>query len=129
MTQISNDSIWRAIIRGFVGRCPNCGEEKLFRAYLKPVDQCAHCGELLGHIRADDGPAWLTIILIGHVLVPVMLMVEQRVSWPAWVSSLVWCAVALLLTVPLLPRAKGVFIAIIWQTKSPGSEPLNAPDR
>jgi len=108
--------------RGFTGRCPNCGKGKLFRAYLKPVDACARCGEAYGHIRADDGPAWLTILITGHVVVPLLLMVEQRTAWPVWVATSFWSALVVVLVLILLPRSKGAFIGAIWRTKGTGED-------
>ena len=111
-----------AIRRGVLGLCPNCGAGKLFRGYLKQVQTCSSCGEELGHIRADDAPAWLTILVTGHLVVFTALGVEQSVDWPVWVSMTLWSSVTLLLALLLLPRAKGIFIAMIWAMKTPGSE-------
>lgn len=117
-----NTSFFRAARRGFMGRCPNCGRGKLFRAFLKPVERCASCHEPFGHIRADDGPAWLTILIVGHLVVPVLFMVEQRTTWPEWVAMTFWPALVVMLTLMLLPRSKGAFIATIWQTRGPDQE-------
>ncbi len=112
----------RILTRAFFRRCPNCGDGRLFRGYLKPVERCAACGEPYGHIRADDGPAWLTILVVGHILAPLLLTIEKEAPWPEWVSMIGWPALALVLMALILPRAKGVFIAIIWRTRAPGSE-------
>src|SRR5579871_281405 len=58
------------IRRALLGKCPKCGKGALYRAYLKQVDSCAVCGESYRHIRAEDGPPWLTILLTGHIIVP-----------------------------------------------------------
>lgn len=110
------------IARGVFGRCPRCGRGKLFRSYLKPVERCAACGEPLGHIRADDGPAWLTILLTGHILAPFILAIAPNADWPDWVSMTVWPGAALALALALLPRSKGIFIGLIWRTGSMGAE-------
>lgn len=102
-------------LRGVVGRCPHCGEGKLFKSYLKQVENCAECGEDIGIIRADDGPAWLTIMLVGHILAPLLLATVPYSNWPNWLSMIIWTAFALFLTLLILPRAKGVFIGIIWR--------------
>ena len=115
-------SLGLAAWRGLIGRCPRCGEGRLFAGYLKQVETCAVCGEDWGHIRADDGPAWLTILIVGHIVVGAVLSVEPYVDWPQWFSTTLWVAVALVLTLLGLPRAKGVFIAFIWHYKMPGSE-------
>jgi len=109
-------------LRGLCGRCPKCGNAPLFRRYLKQVENCASCGEAFGHIRADDGPAWLTIVIVGHILAPILLNVVPNSTWPDWVSMLVWPSFAVLLAVLMLPRAKGLFIASIWRMNCSGAE-------
>lgn len=120
--QARDGSSWTAMLRGALGRCPQCGKGKLFRAYLKPVAACADCGEPLGHIQADDGPAWLTIMVVGHIVVFAALGVAPSAVWPDWVSMTVWPSLALVLALTFLPCAKGIFIGTIWATKSQGSE-------
>jgi uncharacterized protein (DUF983 family) len=104
------------------GRYPNCGGGRLFASYLKQDDRCAVCGEPLGHIRSDDAAPWLTILVVGHVVVPITLAFEMRTSWPDWVSMTLWPILALALAVVVLPRAKGLFLGLIWSTGAPGSE-------
>lgn len=111
-----------ALLRGLKGRCPACGEGRLFARFLKPVERCAACGEPLGHLRSDDAAPWLTILVVGHIVVPLMLAVERVTVWPEWVAMAVWPAVALALCVAVLPRAKGLLMGVIWATKAPGSE-------
>lgn len=113
---------WTHALRGLAGRCPKCGQGRLFARYLKQVDRCAVCGEDWGHIRADDGPAWLTILVVGHLVVGTVLSVEPYVDWPQWFSTTLWVSLALGLTLLGLPRAKGLFIALIWRHRMPGSE-------
>ena len=67
---------WTALRRGFLGRCPNCGRGKLFRAFLKVADRCPDCGTELHHHRADDAPAYFVILIVGHIVVPLALVVE-----------------------------------------------------
>ena len=102
--------------RAILGRCPCCGEGKLFRAYLKQVDNCSVCGEALGHIRADDAAPWLTIILVGHIFVPLMLVFVAFSTMPSWASAVIWSLIFVGLSLAILPRAKGLFIAILWLT-------------
>jgi len=116
-------AVWPSIRRAVCGRCPRCGEGRLFRSYLKQVDTCAFCGEAFGHIRADDGPPWLTILVVGHLVVPLALYAEKHADWPLWVSMAVWPGLALGLSLALLPRAKGVFLGMLWATGAPGGRP------
>jgi uncharacterized protein (DUF983 family) len=118
----ANKQVWSAIGRGARSRCPNCGRSPLFRAYLKQVDSCARCNEVFKHIRADDGPAWLTILIVGHVVVAIALMLEVYAPQPVVASIALFCGLSLAMILWLLPRAKGVFIGAIWAMKAPGSE-------
>ena len=58
---------WLSVKRGFAGKCPHCGEGRIFRAYLKVSDACEACGEELHHQRADDAPPYMTIFVVGHI--------------------------------------------------------------
>ncbi|MGB3147625.1 MAG: DUF983 domain-containing protein, partial [Paracoccaceae bacterium] len=62
-----------AIKRGFRQRCPACGEGRLLTGYLTVRDACPSCGEPFHHHRADDGPAYLTILIVGHIMAPLLL--------------------------------------------------------
>lgn len=108
-----------AMRRGAVLRCPCCGKGRLFRSYLRQVDHCAVCHEDLGHIRADDGPAWLTILIVGHLIVALVLTIDGWAGWPLWVSMTVYPLAAIVMALALLPSAKGVFIGIIWASGGP----------
>jgi uncharacterized protein (DUF983 family) len=119
---VTAKSIWSAIGRGALSCCPNCGQGRLFRSYLKQVDACAECAEPFKHIRADDGPAWLTILIVGHIVVGAALTVEMYAPLPVWTSVALFCGLSLVMALLLLPRAKGVFIGAIWAMKAPGSE-------
>jgi uncharacterized protein (DUF983 family) len=105
-----------------LGRCPCCGKGKLFRSYLKQVEACSACGEKFGAIRADDAAPWLTIILVGHVFLPLAMAIVAFSTMPTWAAAAV-CAVVLAgLSLLILPRAKALFIAILWHTGAPGSK-------
>ena len=109
--------------RALLGRCPACGQGKLMRSYLKQVDHCAACGESLGQIRADDAAPWATIILVGHVFLPFAFMLN--LDWmPTWVAMLSLAALFAGIALAILPRAKALFIAILWQTRAPGYKPV-----
>lgn len=110
-----------AVGRALRGRCPNCGGGPLFASYLKQVENCARCGERFGHIRADDAPPWLTILITGHLIVPMALAVEAHSTWPIWMPMVAWPSLALATALLILPRAKALFIGIIWATGAIGS--------
>lgn len=114
--------LWTALKRSLSGRCPHCGEGRLFASYLNQVEHCSVCEEPFGHIRSDDAAPWLTILIVGHIVVPLLLAVEREVQWPEWFSMTFWPAITLLLALLVLPRAKALFVAIIWATEASGSE-------
>jgi uncharacterized protein (DUF983 family) len=103
-----------ALWRGFRGRCPACGEGRMFRAFLKVADRCPHCGEELHHHRADDFPAYLVIVIVGHILVPIILGAETEIGPPVWLSMVLWPSTALAMTLGLLQPVKGAVVAIQW---------------
>jgi uncharacterized protein (DUF983 family) len=70
---------WRTGIgRGLRGRCPACGDGRLFPRYLKVAEDCAACGAELRHHRADDLPPYLVIFIVGHILGWAILMAETE---------------------------------------------------
>jgi uncharacterized protein (DUF983 family) len=117
-------STQNALIRGALGRCPRCGQGRLLHHYLKIVDHCSACGEPYGHFRADDAAPWLTILVVGHLTVPVILVVEESVQLPLWQALSIYVPTIVLLTLGLLPRCKGIILALLWVTKAEGSEKL-----
>jgi len=106
--------IWRA----FNLHCPACGKGKLYRRYLKPVAVCAACGDPLGEIRAEDGPAAWTILGLGPFLVPIAFMVSMSGA-PIWLTLPLLLLGALGVVLLALPRVKGVFIAVLWSMARP----------
>lgn len=111
-----------ALWRGFRGKCPNCGEGRMFRKFLKVNDTCPNCGEELYHHRADDFPAYLDIVIVGHILVPIVLAVETEMPPPMWVSMTLWPLIALISTLALLQPIKGAVVAIQWYAGMHGFE-------
>lgn len=118
----------RAMWRGFLCRCPNCGEGKLFRAYLKPVANCPHCGEDLSHQRADDAPPYFTMVIVGHIVVPIMLAVALRTDLSSLTHLLIWLPLTLALTLALLQPVKGAIIALQWALYMHGFDGSHDPD-
>ena len=86
----------------------------MFRVFLKVNDACPHCGEELYHHRADDFPAYLVIVIVGHILVPIILVVETEIAPAIWVSMTLWPSLALAMTLALLQPVKGAVVAIQW---------------
>jgi uncharacterized protein (DUF983 family) len=95
-------------------KCPKCHRGGIYCGYLKLVDKCSVCDEDIGNIRADDGPAWLTILLTGHIFVPLFIVVQNAYILPLWVYAVmspVMIAVSALL---ILPFSKSFFTYMLW---------------
>lgn len=106
-------TVWAAIGRGIRGRCPRCGEAKLFRRFLKPT-LCEHCLAEWTGAQADDFPAYISILVSGHILAPIIIALgsDPRLSTSQVIA--IALPVAILLTVGLLQPAKGAVIALQW---------------
>jgi uncharacterized protein (DUF983 family) len=106
-----------ALKRGFRRRCPSCGRGKLFAGYLTLRECCAHCGLAFEGCRADDAPAYFTILVIGHIVVPGTLMAEQWFQPATFVQLAIWLPVTLLGTLALLPFVKGALVGAVWRSQ------------
>ena len=102
------------LLRGLLGRCPACGEGHLFRAFVKVADSCEKCGEPFHHQRADDFPAYLTIVLVGHLIVPLAMYVEIAFMLDYWLHAAIWLPLILMLSLGLLQPLKGLIVAMQW---------------
>lgn len=104
----------QAMGRGFRGRCPKCGQGRLFRAFLKVADHCAVCAEDFSHHRADDAPAYFVILIVGHLVVALALEVEIVFGPPYWVHAVLWVPLTLGLALGLLQPVKGAIVGLQW---------------
>ncbi|RDJ27606.1 DUF983 domain-containing protein [Bosea caraganae] len=112
---------WRpAISRGLRCRCPSCGQGKLFRAFLKPVDICESCGEALYHQRADDLPPYIVITIVGHIVVGGLVLAEKYANWPLWLHMAVWVPLTIILALALMQPVKGGVIGLQWALRMHG---------
>jgi uncharacterized protein (DUF983 family) len=118
----------RAIGRGFSQRCPNCGKGQLFATYLRVQDRCPVCAEALHHHRADDAPAYFTILIVGHFVIGGVLTLERSLSPPTWVHLAIWLPLTLIGSLLLLPRVKGALVALEWALYMHGFDPARAAD-
>lgn len=109
-----------ALLRGWRRRCPNCGAGPMMRGYLKVRDACPVCNEPLHHQRADDGPAYLTILIVGHVVAPVLLYSFVRWRPDPMVLAGVFTVGTVALSLFLLPRLKGALVALQWAKRMHG---------
>ena len=115
--------VFQAMWRGARGRCPACGEGRLFRRYLKVADHCPVCHEALHHHRADDAPPYFTIIIAGHLLVPLLIAFEVALHPALWVHAVIWVPVTIAVCLALLPAVKGAIVGLQWALYMHGFDP------
>jgi uncharacterized protein (DUF983 family) len=118
-------NVWTALKRGLRGRCPRCGQGKLFRAFLKVDNRCPVCGLDFTPHRADDLPAYLVIIIVGHIVVPLALMIETNYSPPVALQLAIYLPVTLLASLLLLQPVKGAVVGIQWALRMHGFDEQN----
>ena len=118
--EIEERPVKPAMLRGWRRRCPKCGAGPLFRGYLKVREACPVCGQELHHHRADDGPAYLTILIVGHLLAPALMFtfVKFRPEPMVMITGFTIGTVALSLF--LLPRLKGALVGLQWANRMHG---------
>lgn len=115
---------WKqAMARGFRCRCPQCGEGKLFRSFLKASPACESCGENLDLHRADDMPAYITMMIVGHIVVALNLGFERATEWPMWWHMALWPTLTLVMTLAIMQPVKGALIAYQWALRMHGFDP------
>lgn len=109
-----------AMLRGWRRLCPACGTAPLLRGYLKVRDSCPACGQALHHQRADDGPAYLAIVIVGKLMVPALywVFVTWRPDPLVLASGFSLASVGLALW--MLPRLKGMMVGIQWSRRMHG---------
>jgi uncharacterized protein (DUF983 family) len=109
-----------AMVNGFLGRCPHCGEGRLFRAFLKTADACPVCHEELHHQRADDFPAYLVVLVVGHIVVGAFMGFELMFELSTWQHLAIWIPATILLAIVLIQPIKGAVVGLQWALRMHG---------
>ena len=112
--------LWPALINGWRRKCPSCGSGPLLSGYLTVRPTCPVCREELHHHRADDGPAYLTILIVGHLMAPLLLIVFDKFRPDPLVLFSIFAVGTVALSLYLLPRLKGAMIAFQWARQMNG---------
>ncbi|MEI4196647.1 DUF983 domain-containing protein [Roseovarius sp. E0-M6] len=112
--------LWPALWCGFQRKCPNCGSGPILKSYLKVRDTCPVCREDFSHHRADDGPAYLTILLVGHIMAPLLHIMFVQFRPEPLVLATTFTIGCVGLSLYLLPRLKGAIVAFQWARRMHG---------
>ncbi len=103
-----------AMIRGWRRKCPCCGSGPMMKSYLKVRDVCSVCDQRLSHHRADDGPAYLTILIVGHLMAPAIIWAFTEFRPDPMVLATTFTVGCVALSLYLLPRLKGAIVGLQW---------------
>ena len=120
LSQSEERHLRTALAKGWRRKCPKCGQGALLHSYLKVNDTCTVCDLELHHHRADDGPAYLTILIVGHIMAPGLYAVFT--TWRPEPLTLfgIFAVGCVALSLYLLPRIKGAIVAFQWAHKMHG---------
>jgi uncharacterized protein (DUF983 family) len=102
-----------ALGRGFLGRCPACGQSHLFNGFLRVVPECTHCGAPLGLARADDAPPYFTILIVGHIVIPGLVLMQKYDDPPGWLLAAIFLPLTLFLALGLIRPVKGSTVGLM----------------
>lgn len=119
----------QAVVSGLQGRCPNCRTGRLFSGYAKLRPACDVCATNLSDFRADDGPAYITICIVGLIVGPLLYLVDSWMPPSTLIQLAFWLPVTLGLILLILPRAKGVLVNMGWALSLKHDAHGNSPDQ
>jgi uncharacterized protein (DUF983 family) len=112
-----------AIGRGFLGHCPACGKGRIFSGFLTVVGACSHCGAPLGLARADDAPPYFTILVVGHMIIPLLFLADRSQALPVWALSAIFLPLTLALALALIRPIKGATVGLMLNLNMLKSDP------
>lgn len=102
----------QAVRAGLTGRCPNCGQGKLFAGFLKVTPRCTVCGYDLARVETGDGAATFIMQIAGFVVGFSALAVEIRYHPPMALHLAIWPALVVMLALGLMRPGKGLMTAL-----------------
>ena len=115
---------WKqAMKRGAACKCPNCGTGRMFKSFLKVNPVCEDCGLQLDGHRADDMPPYITVFIVGHIIVALNLAFEQNTDWPMWWHMTLWPVLTIILVLLIMQPVKGALIGYQWALRMHGFDP------
>ena len=103
---------------GLGGRCPRCGEGKLFDGYLKLRPRCSACGLDYAFADSADGPAVFIMLIAGFAVLGLALTVEIAYEPPIWLHLVLWLPLAILVCLALLRPMKGLAVALQYTNRA-----------
>jgi uncharacterized protein (DUF983 family) len=106
------------LLTSLSGRCPRCGEGRLFQGYLALPPCCSVCGLDYTPFQAGDGPAVFVILIVGAVVAGGALLTEVNFHPPYWVHALIWGPMVVILSLSLLRPLKAGMIVLQYKHRA-----------
>ncbi len=101
-----------------LGRCPRCGQGKLFTGYLSIAPACTVCGQDFSAFDVGDGAAALVILVVGAIVAGLALWTEFTFQPPLWVHAVLWTPLIVLLTFVFLRLIKSALLVLQYKHKA-----------
>ncbi|MDX1974803.1 MAG: DUF983 domain-containing protein [Rickettsiales bacterium] len=98
-------------------RCPRCAKGPLYVGYLKIAEACSECGLSFAGHEEGDGPAYLSILLIGTLAGMGAAIFEVTVSPAFWVHVVIWGPFIILGSLACLRISKAALISAQYQLR------------
>lgn len=109
-------TVWSGIRRGLSRRCPSCGQGRLFNGFLTVRPNCEVCTAHNASYPSDDMPPYVTMVIVGHIVLPLLLWVDHVFAPPTGAQFAIWLPMTALLSIGLLPFVKGAVVGLCWAT-------------
>lgn len=116
MTEHQGSKIGLGLRRGLGLRCPECGQGRLFKRFLKVAESCEACGTDNTRYPSDDAPPYLTVVIVGHLILPLAILSYEAWLPFMWLNLGIWVSLAIVLTLVMLPFVKGAVVGFAWAT-------------
>lgn|SRR5690554_5073252 len=107
----------RAMGRGFAGKCPNCGDGRMFSGFLT-LKKCDVCGEQLDQYE----PSLLLPLAVGIVIVTIVAHVYFALEIMGLGSPILSISVivpiSVVLSLLIIRPFKGALVGLLWSMKT-----------
>ena len=107
-----------AYATGLAGRCPRCGQGRLFAGFIDLAPRCDICGLDFTFADAGDGPAVFVTLFAGFIVLGAALWTELTYEPPFWVHLAVFMPLTLIVCLGMLRPLKGLLIALQYRNKA-----------
>jgi uncharacterized protein (DUF983 family) len=107
-----------AVSTGLAGRCPRCGDGRMFQGFLTLAPRCNVCGLDFSFADSGDGPAVFVSLIGGFIVLGAALALDMAYEPPIWVYIVFFLPLALVVCLGLLRPLKGLLIASQYKTKA-----------